>query len=145
MKRNRLLACAEITVISVDAPMQFSTNRAFVEIVPNQSRDGIFITYTFAVFKRRIFEVVAFLFETATKYVHNRSVYIVAHDLCEFHFFTRFARTLGSVHNSFARRFDIIHSHIIASKIDKFPHVIHDFFRYIHLGFTWRLLTRMVV
>jgi hypothetical protein len=78
MKRNRLLACAEITVIRVDTSMQFSTNRAFVEIVANQSRDGIFITYTFAVSKHRIFEVVAFLFETATKYVHNRSLYIVA-------------------------------------------------------------------
>lgn len=78
MKRNRLLAGAEITVIRVDAPMQFSTNHAFMEIVPNQSRDGIFITYTFAVFKHCIFEVVIFLFETTTKYVHNRPLYILA-------------------------------------------------------------------
>ena len=78
MGRNRLFAGAEITVVCVEASMQLAANRAFMEIVSNQSRDGIFITYTFAVFKHRIFEVVTFLFETATKYVHNRPVYIVA-------------------------------------------------------------------
>jgi hypothetical protein len=80
MKRNRLLAGTEITVICIDAPMQLAANGAFVEIVADQSRDGIFITYTFAVFEHRIFEVVAFLFETATKYVHSRPVYIVSHN-----------------------------------------------------------------
>lgn len=75
MKRIWLLAGAEITVICVDAPMQLATNRTLVEIIANQPCDGIFITYTFAVFEYSIFEVVAFLFETATKYVHNRAVY----------------------------------------------------------------------